>query len=146
MSYKNKEKQREYQRLWLLKQRAEWIHENGPCANCGSTEKLEVDHIDGTKKVNHRVWSWSKERRAAELKKCQVLCNSCHKQKTKNDLYGDRQHGTRTMYTNERCRCALCVEANRRSVMRVHHGGHWSDYTDRIYSLLSVLVPGSVTT
>lgn len=52
------------------------------CAHCGSYERLELDHVDPTKKVTHRVWSWSAKRRAVEIAKCQVLCHACHLAKT----------------------------------------------------------------
>lgn len=45
-------------------------------------DNLEVDHIDPDQKISHKVWSWAKPRRDAELAKCQVLCNKCHKNKT----------------------------------------------------------------
>lgn len=74
--------------------RDSWIAENGPCQHCGSTENLEVDHIDpSTKDPRLRGWSggtgnywrWKKKDREAELAKCQVLCYSCHKKKTKSE-------------------------------------------------------------
>lgn len=82
MPYKNKIKQREYQSTWLQARRVKWLAENGPCVLCKSDLDLEVDHIDRDTKVEHRIWSWSAERREAELKKCQVLCRSCHLEKT----------------------------------------------------------------
>ena len=54
----------------------------GKCVKCPSTEKLQFDHIDPKQKVNHRIWTWSPARRAAELAKCQLLCEPCHIQKT----------------------------------------------------------------
>ena len=29
-------------------------------------------------KKDHKIWSWSKQRREAEIKKCVVLCRKCH--------------------------------------------------------------------
>lgn len=83
MGYKDKEKQREYQRQWMAKRRQEWIDENGPCA-CGSFNKLEVDHIDPKLKTMEvrSIWSCRKEIRELELAKCQVLCYDCHLEKT----------------------------------------------------------------
>lgn len=82
MSYKDKEKQREYCRLWTQNRRKKWLSENGPCIKCGSWEKLEIDHIDRTQKWSHKIWSYSEEKRLLELAKCQVLCSDCHKKKT----------------------------------------------------------------
>lgn len=62
--------------------RRKWFKENGPCQQCGSDQNLELDHINPEEKVCHTVWSWTPMRRALELKKCQVLCRSCHRKKT----------------------------------------------------------------
>lgn len=109
MGYKDKEKQREYQRRWVQKRRQDWLDENGPCVRCGSTEDLEVDHIDPDQKISHRIWSWSNSRRNEELEKCQVLCSDCHKKKTRAWHLSNGKHGTRTMYDNHGCRCDDCV-------------------------------------
>ncbi len=82
MRAERKEYLRVFQREWLARRRARWLIENGPCAQCGSSESLEIDHVDRTQKISHRVWGWKPERRAAELLKCQVLCYACHKKKT----------------------------------------------------------------
>jgi hypothetical protein len=66
--------------------RAEWIAANGPCRQCGSKERLEIDHKNPDDKVSHAVWSWRKEKREAELAKCQVLCYKCHKRKTAKQM------------------------------------------------------------
>lgn len=77
---------REYNRQWRTKRRQGWIDENGPCQKCGSTENLEVDHIDRkTKRISPTyLWSLSLTNpvRIEELLKCQVLCESCHQTKT----------------------------------------------------------------
>lgn len=73
---------REFQKEWRKKRRLDWITENGPCRECGSWERLEVDHIDPSAKLHHNIWSWSESRRLAELSKCQVLCHRCHRLKT----------------------------------------------------------------
>lgn len=61
---------------------------------CGSTQGLELDHIDAklkTKKTDHCIWSLSASRRDLELTKCQVLCHTCHIDKTVRCL--ERPHG-----------------------------------------------------
>lgn len=110
--YKDAETQRRYQRDLLKCRRAAWLEENGPCACCGSDENLQVDHIDPRLKVSHNVWSWSEQRRARELAKCQVLCTDCHKVKTRTDKSRPIRHGTVNGYTNRRCRCVACCKAN----------------------------------
>lgn len=82
MPYKDKDKQREYQRNCLAARRLKWFTENGPCRHCGSNENLEVDHVNPNDKVSHRIWSWTESKRLEELKKCQVLCKNCHFEKT----------------------------------------------------------------
>lgn len=67
--------------------RAEWLRVNGPCQICRSKKDLEVDHIDPSTKVSHRIWGWRGERRNLELAKCQVLCKRCHKKKTKEQRH-----------------------------------------------------------
>ena len=58
----------------------------GECVKCDSTENLEVDHIDPkTKSFNldakniQRKW----EILEIELRKCQLLCKTCHKDKSR---------------------------------------------------------------
>lgn len=103
--YKDPEKQRAYQRERLAKARRDWIKENGPCW-CGSTTKLEVDHMDPSKKTDHKVWSWSPSRRAKELEKCQVLCKKHHQEKTLSQIKRTT-HGETRMY-DLGCRCDKC--------------------------------------
>ena len=101
-----------YQADRVAKIRYDWLQANGPCVQCGSWEQLEVDHIDPSLKVDHRVWTWGPERRSEELKKCQVLCSVCHDKKT---WEGRRAtHGSITMY-RKGCRCDDCKEAKKRS-------------------------------
>lgn len=83
---KRKEYIRKWQRECLKRRRQAWLRENGPCVKCGSTERLEVDHINPAEKKTHAVWSWKQERRMAELKKCQVLCYKCHKKKSGDEM------------------------------------------------------------
>lgn len=59
----------------------------GKCVRCGSTENLEFDHIDSNSKeisiATHL--SYSMDTIQNELQKCQLLCKSCHIQKTKEE-------------------------------------------------------------
>jgi hypothetical protein len=98
---------RAYNVTWLKKRREEWLAAHGPCA-CGSRKRLEVDHKDPKNKVDHKVWSWSKVRRDAELSKCQVLCHECHLKKTAAHRRAQMKHGTDAMYDNVGCRCDAC--------------------------------------
>jgi 5-methylcytosine-specific restriction endonuclease McrA len=87
--YKNPERQRRFQNDWMQERRRQWIGQNGPCRQCGSTKYLEVDHINRGDKADHRVWSWGRPRRGRELRECQVLCGDCHIQKTRLEFQGE---------------------------------------------------------
>lgn len=106
MAYKDPEKQREYMRKWIAARRAAYLIDKS-CVVCGSKDRLEVDHIDPEQKVEHRIWSWSVERRDAELAKCQILCYEHHLQKTVAAM-PRTTHGTYQMYHAYACRCAAC--------------------------------------
>jgi hypothetical protein len=119
MPYSDPERQKKYAREWLARRRSTWLKENGPCVNCGSWKGLEVDHVDPKKKVDHRVWSWSVERRNKELSKCQVLCARCHKKKTSDARIAKIGHGSRYMYDRVGCRCEKCrAEKSRHNALR----------------------------
>jgi hypothetical protein len=77
MPMATKELQREYQRKWMAARRAEWFSDKF-CIDCGSKDKLEIDHRDRDLKITNAVWSWAKHRRDEELAKCDVRCSDCH--------------------------------------------------------------------
>lgn len=87
----------------------------GKCVRCGSTEGLELDHIDPTTKTLAvgKLWSVSLSRYEAEIVKCQLLCRACHSVKSVEDsgkASARGQHGTPSSYRY--CKCALCRAAN----------------------------------
>lgn len=109
MPFKDKARKNEYSRKWIAERKAAWLLEHGPCVKCSSWVNLNVDHIDPKLKISHRIWSWSEERRDLELAKCQVLCYTCHLEKTRIDRgWGIVFHGTLTAYDVYKCRCDLC--------------------------------------
>ena len=57
----------------------------GKCTLCGSTEQLEIDHVDpATKEIPlNKLWSIAQERFDRELEKCQVLCKKHHEEKSR---------------------------------------------------------------
>ena len=108
------EEKRAYQRAWLAARRATWF-EDKKCVKCGSTDSLELHHIDPKTKVSHRVWSWAQARSEKELAKCEVLCHECHLPESIEhwkEMYSTplskKKHGTSTTYTRHGCRCILC--------------------------------------
>lgn len=99
-------------RKWTAKNRADYMVGKF-CVHCGSTNSLEVDHVDPEQKVSHRIWSWSAARRTAELAKCQILCTDCHLTKTLEQRKIP-EHGTVSRYSGkQKCRCEPCKAANR---------------------------------
>lgn len=122
MGYKDIDRRRDYARKWIADRRKSFF-ENKSCVRCGSTERLELDHIDPTQKVDHKIWSWSQKRRSAELVNCQVLCHDCHLHKSINEDWPLRRgytlgvHGL-TMYKNHKCRCDVCRAANAAQVRK----------------------------
>ena len=124
MAYLDKQVQREYQKNWMAKRRLEWITKHGPCADCGSSEKLEIHHQDPMQKVTHYVWSLREERREAELKKCIVLCKQCHHKRTvqyRREHPKPTVHGTVLAYRRG-CRCEIC---------RMHFAGVRKNFPSR---------------
>ncbi len=107
---------REYMRKRYARRKQEALNQlGGHCAKCGSTEDLEIDHIDHNKKTMHvnRMTMVSEERFQSELKLCQILCRTCHEEKTIADSGNQRakgNHGTLSSYRY--CRCNLCRAAN----------------------------------
>ena len=98
-----------YQRGWVAQRRAEYLADK-KCVRCGSRDWLEIDHINPEQKLSSRIWSWSVERRHAELAKCQILCHKHHAEKTHAQRLEniDTSHGTDWSYRKAKCRCALC--------------------------------------
>ena len=113
---------REYMREYMkerYQQRREQAVEvlGGACAKCGSTEDMEVDHIDPAKKEMDfaRMTMVSEERFLEELKKCQLLCDRCHNTKTAKSRGFKMARGTHgTLSSYRYCKCDECKEAKRK--------------------------------
>lgn len=69
---------------------------------------MEIDHVDPSLKITHRIWSWSVERRETELLKCEVRCSECHRRRTREQHIKPLIHGTYNGYHKKRCRCMKC--------------------------------------
>jgi|AntRauTorcE11897_2_1112592.scaffolds.fasta_scaffold06430_2 5-methylcytosine-specific restriction endonuclease McrA len=95
----------------------------GTCNHCGcdDLDDLEFDHIDPLTKVDaiSNLATGSKEAFDKELGKCQLLCNSCHAEKTAEYLSEVKtkpiKHGTVWAYNGRGCRCEKCRQAKRES-------------------------------
>lgn len=89
MSLKDKEAYRAYMKKYMAdrwgKRRSSAIEQlGGKCVSCGSIENLQFDHKDSKDKsfalsknpsMKESVWQ-------EELQKCQLLCESCHIEKS----------------------------------------------------------------
>lgn len=60
----------------------------GKCVKCGSEENLEFDHINPEEKEYNiaNMCSINKKDLYNELDKCQLLCHSCHREKTNKEI------------------------------------------------------------
>jgi 5-methylcytosine-specific restriction endonuclease McrA len=100
---------RNYQNAWMQRRRLRAINLlGGQCAECSSTEDLQVDHVDPHSKdpllralKTASFWSWAWHRIEAELAKCQVLCRSCHKAKSAGESPRGEQHGLHVLTTGQ---------------------------------------------
>jgi 5-methylcytosine-specific restriction endonuclease McrA len=85
----------------------------GKCVKCPTTESLEFDHIDPKEKSFNITTNLLKKDLEKELVKCQLLCYSCHKEKS-NMEKRTAIHGSHAMYNGyKKCRCNLCVTFHR---------------------------------
>ena len=60
------------------------------CIKCGTRESLELDHIDRKNKTFAISRPPSEKAFWEELKKCQILCKKCHKEKTIQENRGEK--------------------------------------------------------
>ena len=84
----NKKKISEYNKAHRYEKRAICLeYLGGKCVKCGSTERLEFDHIkrEGKKYSITRRITGNFDNLKEELDKCQLLCVDCHKVKTKSE-------------------------------------------------------------
>lgn len=93
--------------------------DNPACAECGSNESLEFDHIDPDSKSFNIAKNPTVSNAAvrAELDKCQLLCSPCHKAKSvlesKKRREGTFTHGTIYAWMRKKCTCDECSTAKR---------------------------------
>lgn len=98
-----------WMREWIAKRRAAFFADK-KCERCGSTERMELHHIDPSQKVDHKIWSWAESRRLSEIAKCIILCRNCH-EKHHAEERRTFVHGIATTYKRKGCRCELCRKA-----------------------------------
>jgi 5-methylcytosine-specific restriction endonuclease McrA len=138
----------EYQRKWLSNRRLRGIELlGGVCIRCGSTEKLEFDHVDPSSKDPSLregktrqgfPWSWSWQRVEVELRKCQLLCSDCHQIKTNQDMplqtQGEKHYRSTLTEDNVRLirqssdsysQLAKRFNVNKSAVAKIKQGKNW---------------------
>ena len=84
MPYADRDEKNRKQRERVARRKTEWVGGRG-CAECGGVDRLELDHVNPSEKVSHRLWSWRESRREAELSKCRLLCFGCHLEKSRRE-------------------------------------------------------------
>jgi 5-methylcytosine-specific restriction endonuclease McrA len=126
---KDKTKYNNYQREYQLKRYHERmatakIRLGNRCVECGTTEDLEIDHIDPAKKTIKlsNLWSIAEHLFNAELEKCQLLCSNCHRNKSKIDIGVEHGGGVSGKFITtdgkrKGCPCGPCT-LKRKEYMR----------------------------
>jgi len=102
---------KERQRINILRQI--YIDQlGGKCIKCGSTDNLEFDHIDPTTKL-YKIQSilYNPELLKIELAKCQLLCFSCHIEKSTLEKAINIIEGCKNSIHT--CKCHTCKERAR---------------------------------
>ena len=111
----SKEKVAEYNRTLYRERRDRYIELlGGACTQCGTTEQLEFDHVEPTKKAYDvaAYFRGSERRLESEMQKCQLLCKQCHKEKSLTEAGKTSAKGTHgTLSSFRYCRCEVCRAA-----------------------------------
>jgi hypothetical protein len=114
---------REYMRNRYHQKRQQMIDElGGKCVNCGDVNNLHIDHIDASKKTMRAadIHSVNDKKLNEEKKNFQLLCEKCHKEKTKDAWdFGvpKTEHGKIWMFRKYKCRCPECIAAYKKYLM-----------------------------
>lgn len=100
----------------------------GKCSRCGSKKNLHIDHKNRKNKEIRMsdIHSVSDSKVKKELKKVQLLCSDCHKEKSREswDFSTPKpRHGTYWMYRRHNCRCARCMKAYKEK-MKEYRANH----------------------
>lgn len=102
---------KEYHREYYRKRRqAIFDYLGGVCVVCGTSEGLQVDHIDPEEKSFDIKSKLSVKNNKAELDKCQLLCEKHHLEKTL-DQRQPFTHGTVYAWMKKKCVCEDCLAA-----------------------------------
>lgn len=87
----------------------------GKCVVCGSTQQLEIDHIDRATK-SFDLGDWLSVCTPAELKeelaKCQLLCHPHHMEKSIRERGQTPAAGRHGLSSYKFCKCSICTKAH----------------------------------
>lgn len=104
---------KDYHRDYWHKRRQRLIdYLGGECVKCGSKDNLEFDHIDKNKKSYDISKGMSLKKHKDEIDKCQLLCNTCHIEKTVKENSGIA-HGSVYAWMKAKCECSICLDNKR---------------------------------
>ena len=76
---------KDYHKIYYAERKKEYVQLlGGQCVRCGSIENITFDHIDpnSRKFFIAKILKRKKEFVLKELKKCQLLCDKCHRKKS----------------------------------------------------------------
>lgn len=123
MAAKNPEKYNSYMNEYMKKRYRQRMDRaidilGGKCVECGTTDNLQLDHVDPTTKTYdfNKIWNRSLDVFDAELEKAQLLCKEHHQAKTLVQLsveHGGGKSGKRN------CKCLPC-KAKKAEYMRAY--------------------------
>lgn len=91
----------------------------GMCVRCGSKDQLHFDHINPyTKRFGiSECMTYRVETVLPEVDKCQLLCETCHRTKTRVER-SNYLHGTYYGFMERRCDCDPCLGRKREWMAR----------------------------
>lgn len=100
----------EYHREYYRKRKqAIFDYLGGKCVVCGTTENLHIDHKNPKDKSFNISSKLSVKNNKEELDKCQLLCETHHREKTAEENSGFT-HGTIYGWQKAKCNCSVCYE------------------------------------
>lgn len=114
----------------------------GKCINCNSVENLHVDHINQNEKLFCISKAPSKKALMEEIKKCQILCSTCHRLKSNREISGENCHAAKLTHEDVKkiiIRSASGISGrslskefnvNPMQISRIINGKRWRYMTD----------------
>ena len=116
-----KEYQRQYHKNVRRRKVLEYVGKGVlKCVHCNSEDRLELDHIDPSKKSFSFPANidFKDPVMIQELDKCQLLCHACHLEKTRREnrergLAREVTHGSMYAWQKKKCTCEECGKAKK---------------------------------